>query len=299
MEILKEIDELSKKYLYKGKDKLIELESIGIQIIPSNFYSPVPSVKDIEEGWERKVSLPFYDKDVYNNDEMLELLNQKLMPYVKEFCPPDNDDESNPKGYFWKNSQYSHSDAMSLYCMIRYFKPEKVIEIGGGFSTLIIDQALKENGKGEIIEIEPYPRPFLKDIKLISQNITKPVQDIPCEIFDQLKKDDILFIDSTHSVKESSDCTYIYLKILNKLKKCVIIHIHDIFLPQPIPKEWHYNFSIHWTEQYILQALINNPHNYKVIFGSNYHRVFNKKDLDKFMANKEESGGGSFWIVKK
>ena len=32
--------------------------------------------------------------------------------------------------YYYDNGYYSYIDAMTLYCMIRYVKPNKVIEIG-------------------------------------------------------------------------------------------------------------------------------------------------------------------------
>lgn len=105
-----------------------------------------------------------------------------------------------------------------------------MLEIGGGFSSLIIDQAIKMNGFGEIIwEVEPYPRPFLKNLNTITRFFEKPCQDLPLTLFDELESGDILFIDSTHTVKTSSDCTFIYLKVLNRLKKIVVCN-HEIII---------------------------------------------------------------------
>ena len=87
-----------------------------------------------------------------------------------------------------------------------------MLEIGGGFSTLIHQEVMDKNGTGEIWEIEPYPRKFMSSLPRITKFIKKPVQELSLEIFEELNEGDVLFIDSTHTVKESSDCVYIYLK---------------------------------------------------------------------------------------
>ncbi len=163
---LKVIIRRARTKLHTGKEALIELEKAGIQAVPFNFYSPIPSVSDIESGWEAQTPHPFFEPEIYDNNAMCDFLQSALIPYSAEFNPdadpPDVEDESNVSKFYWNNSQFSHSDALSLYCFIRHLKPKKVIEIGGGFSTLIIDQAIKINGFGEIWEVEPYPKPFFK-----------------------------------------------------------------------------------------------------------------------------------------
>ena len=288
--------------LYKGKTALIDLEKAGLQIVPFNFYSPIPSVSDIEDGWEAQSLQPFFEPELYNNNAMREFLQSALVPYAGEFNPgtepTDGENENNTSKFYWNNSQFSHSDALSLYCFLRHVKPKRVIEIGGGFSTLIIEQAIKINGFGEIWEVEPYPRPFLQKLTSITKLFDKPVQQLPLTLFDELQPGDVLFIDSTHTVKTSSDCVFIYLKALKRLKKEVFIHSHDIFLPDIYPKTWSLDLQIYWNEQYLLQAFLLNTEKYRILYGSNYHRIYNKELLDKFMAGKARSGGGSFWYKK-
>jgi hypothetical protein len=151
------------------------------------------------------------------------------------------------------------------------------------------------NGVGEIWEVEPYPRPFLEKLPAITKFFRNPIQELSINMFDELQSGDVLFIDSTHTVKASSDCTFIYLKALKRLKNDVYIHSHDIFLPDPYPPDWNLNHHIYWTEQYLLQAVLLNNYKFKVLFGSNYHHIFNKDLLDTFMDGKATSGGGSFW----
>lgn len=293
------LKQIADSYIYKGRDALIELENIGLQIIPFSFYSSIPSVFDIENGWEVLVPHPFFETEIYDNNGMVEFLRSELMPYAREFTPSadpaEGENENNASRFYWNNSQFSHSDAISLYCFIRHLKPKRVLEIGGGFSTLIIDQAIKLNGFGEIWEVEPFPRPFLSNLNTITKFLKKPVQEVSLTLFDKLRAGDILFIDSTHTVKTSSDCTFIYLKVLKRLQEGVFIHSHDIFLPDSMPVHWSINLQIYWTEQYLLQALLLNTKRFKIFYGSHYHKIYNKEVLDKFMDRKGQSGGGSFW----
>lgn len=140
---------------------------------------------------------------------------------------------------------------------------------------------------------------FLKKISTITKFFDNPVQKLPLTLFNDLQPGEILFIDSTHAVKASSDCNFIYLKALKRLKKGVFIHSHDIFLPDPYPKTWNLDLQIYWTEQYLLQTLLLDTSKFEVIFGSNYHSIYNKNLLDSFMDCKANSGGGSFWYVKR
>ncbi len=47
---------------------------------------------------------------------------------------------------------------------------------------------------------------------------------------------DILFVDTTHTVKLGSDVNFIILDVLPRLAPGVIVHFHDIFLPFEYPR---------------------------------------------------------------
>jgi hypothetical protein len=59
----------------------------------------------------------------------------------------------------------------------------------------------------------------------------KKVQDIDLDFFSQLDPGDILFIDSSHTVKIGGDVNYLFLEVLPRLKPGVIVHVDDIFFP--------------------------------------------------------------------
>ena len=185
---------------------------------------------------------------------------------------------------------------MSYYCFIRMVKPNIIVEIGSGFSTLVAIEAVKRNGFGSISCIEPFPRPFLKENTFISLD-ERAAQDISSvELNDLLHDNDILFIDSTHTVKSGSDCLHIYLRLLPKITSDIYIHAHDVYLPYGLPRDWLLERQVFWTEQYLLMAfLLDNPKT-TVLFGSAYNSAVNQEKARALMGGKWGIGGGSLWF---
>jgi predicted O-methyltransferase YrrM len=300
------INSLNPTYLWQGSQTKAMFEESGIQLVRGDYYSPIPTVKEIEASWElRGGAMPYLEPELYDNEFMLKFLNDCLSPYAKEFDAPV-EATTNPAQFYWRNSEFSYSDALAYYCMIRYQKPRRIIEVGAGYSSLIAAQALQDNGSGELVLIEPYPSERLKlatQRDLLSPKpymVEDPVQDVPVSFFrDSLGEGDILFIDSTHTVKCGGDCVFIYLKVLPKLRDGVVIHVHDAFLPQMMPAHWLTEFDFYWTEQYLLQAYLLDNQKAKILFGSNYHYLLNGGALESFMGGKYGAGGGSFWFQKR
>jgi len=273
------------------------LQRCGVNVVPVHFYSTVPSLEEIRSSYEYASSPqpPYLNEQLFDAKRLGQVLAE-LSEYAHEFNPPVEGDEQNCNRFFWKNGQFSHSDAMAYYCFVRRQRPRNIVEIGSGFSTLVALEAVKRNGFGKVICIEPYPRPFLeknRDIHLIRQK----AQDIAPSFVDHLLRDgDILFIDSTHTVKTGGDCLHIYLRLLPRLGKTIYVHAHDIFLPFGMPENWLLERGLYWTEQYLLLAfLLDNP-KAQALYGSNYHNRLNNPTLEQMMANKWTAGGGSFWF---
>ena len=272
------------------------IQKHGVDVIWSHYYSNIPSIIDIETSYEYTSDEPPYlDNNIFDINRLRVMLKD-LTKYSAEFNPPIDGDEDNCQKFFWKNSQYSFSDAMSYYCFIRMIQPKSIVEIGSGFSTLIAIEAVEKNRVGQIHCIEPYPRQFLKEEKKISLHASK-AQEIDSEFLNDILTDgDILFIDSTHTVKTGSDCLHIYLRMLPKIRRNIYVHVHDVYLPFGMPKEWLLNRQIFWTEQYLLLAfLIDNPKAsllYSSVFSAKWHNDMMKA----IMGNKYPIGGGSVWF---
>lgn len=291
---------LLKGMVWASKEERDDIEKSGIKISPSNFYSSIPSINEIETSYEYTTSAesqpPYSSCDIFSDPIYSSRLLEELTIFSNEYSPPEAGSEESPAGYFWSNSQFSHSDAMSYYTFIRHIQPKKIVEIGSGFSTLVAIDALNKNEMGQLVCIEPYPRPFLEKLDEIDL-VKSPAQEITPEwLNDTLNDGDVLFIDSTHTVKTGSDCLHIYLRLLPEIKRDVYIHVHDVFLPFGLPKAWLIDHHIYWTEQYLLLAfLIDNP-KVTFLYGSSYHLWANEALLTNFMHGRARAGGGSFWF---
>ena len=172
--------------------------------------------------------------------------------------------------------------------MVRHFQPRFIIEVGSGFSSLVLGAAAAENDSASITCIEPFPREFLrKGFPGLRSLIEKKVQDIDLNFFSQLESGDILFIDSSHTVKIGGDVNYLFLEVLPRLKPGVIVHVHDIFLPFDYRRDWVLDEFRFWTEQYLLQAFLTFNSEFEVLMANRYlaHRYL--EDLKAAFPNLE------------
>lgn len=205
--------------------------------------------------------------------------------------------------YYFENPNYSYSDAIFLYCMIRYTKPKKIIEVGSGYSSCVIldTNELFFNGAISCSFIEPYPQLLLSLIKDRDKNkielVQNNLQDVDINKFSELSKGDILFIDSTHVSKINSDVNFIFFDILPRIKSGVYIHFHDIFYPFEYPKEWIYEGRA-WNEDYMLRAFLQYNDSFKIQFFNTFLEYFYRDKFINDMPLCMKNPGGSIWIKK-
>jgi predicted O-methyltransferase YrrM len=279
----------------------------GFLPVAINFYSPIPDIYDLEKRdiWNKKSALSGIN---FNEQEQLLFLEDISRNFGKECNWPLFETE-NKADYFVYNNGFSFGCAASLYSIIRKFKPKKIIEIGSGNSSKIISQALKinlEDGfKAHYTIIDPYPENYIYNKTVVYDEIIKEkVELMGIDFFSSLEENDILFIDSSHSVKIGSDVNFLILDVLPRLKPGVIIHFHDIALPDEYSKAYATNevFRQFWTEQYLLQAFLIFNKEFKIILGMHYmmkyHPQFFAKAFPYFDPNIHKQGSGSFWIQR-
>ena len=91
-----------------------------------------------------------------------------------------------------------------------------------------------------------------------------------------------------------------YLEILPKLKKGVIVHIHDIYLPYDYPQFMCDRF---YSEQYgLAMYLLANPKKYKTILPNYFISEDSElsKSIESFWEHPNlvnvEKHGGSYWL---
>jgi predicted O-methyltransferase YrrM len=277
---------------------------MGFHITPNHFESPIPDTRYLDDAlWSNNTELSGIN---INPQAMVNLINLFSSKYKKEYdCFPKNK-TSIPYQYYIKNRSFESVDAEIYYCMIRYFKPKRIFEIGSGYSTLIAAQAVMKNKEEfgndtELIAIEPYPNETLKrGFSGLSELRTSILQDIKLSEFDTLCENDILFIDSSHILRIGSDVQYEYLELLPRLNKGVIIHVHDIFLPAEYKRDWIHNDHRFLNEQYLLQAFLAFNDAFEILWGGSLMHLTQTKELEKAFASydKDSAWPGSFWLRK-
>lgn len=279
-----------------------ELADTNRFVPPGHFYSPIPSITEVqrrEDSVFGNISSELLGINLYKQDQIC--LFEKFVPFYKEL--PFKAEEQKNLRYYFQNPAYSYSDAIILYCMIRHLKPKRMIEIGSGFSSCVMldTNEFYFDGSIKTTFIEPYPDLLMS---LISEEdkkkvniIPKCLQDVEFSVFQELRANDVLFIDSTHVSKINSDVNRIFFDILPRLASGVYIHFHDIFYPFEYPKNWIYA-GIAWNEAYILRAFLQYNDDFRVVFMNTYMEHFFEDMFDKKMPLCLKNKGGSIWIRK-
>jgi Predicted O-methyltransferase len=166
----------------------------------------------------------------------LRLLEEVFARHTEDFRGFPLKSRGNDLEFSFDNDQISGADPFTIYALTRHLRPKRIVEVGSGYSTLVTSRAVRENGSGSILCVEPYPRAFLeRAVEGVGEVRRQPVQDTPLEVFEELGAGDILFIDSTHTVRIGGDVNRLFLEILPRLKPGVWVHVHDIFLPHDYP----------------------------------------------------------------
>ncbi|MBX9578560.1 MAG: class I SAM-dependent methyltransferase [Chthoniobacterales bacterium] len=267
---------------------------------PGHFYSPIPCLAEIKQDELKIFGKPPRDFPGINlyEEEQLELLNE-LAQFYKHM--PFKATKAEGLRYYFKNPNYSYSDAILLHCMIRNLKPKKIIEIGSGYSScMTLDtNELYFDGRIKTIFIEPHPNLLLTLINKEDKNkemiISKKLQDVDVGIFKTLEKNDILFIDSTHVSKVNSDVNHLFSRILPCLNKGVYIHFHDIFYPFEYPQDWIMR-GIAWNEIYVLRSFLQYNSKFKVRLMNTFMHYFHPQFFLEKMPLCLMDQGGSIWL---
>jgi len=125
-----------------------------------------------------------------------------------------------------------------LHCMMRHYKPRRIIEAGSGASSLVIAAAARLNGNTpDYTIIDPYPGEVVgRGLPGVTTLLRERVERVDRQLFSTLRDGDLLFIDTSHVVKTGGDVNYLFLHVLPLLNPGVVVHVHDIFLSYEYPR---------------------------------------------------------------
>jgi hypothetical protein len=273
-------------------------ERHGFHVTPVHFYQPIPDTQSLPETlWNRPSKLV----GVHMNDAMqLDLLRDRFPKFRDEYEGFPTEPTGEPGRFYLNNHLFEDIDALVAYCMVRHFKPRLIIEVGSGFSSLLLGEAATRNKHSALVCIEPFPREFLREgFPGLQSLMEKQIQDTDLDFFSQLQSGDILFIDSSHTIKIGGDVNYLFLEVLPRLKPGVIVHVHDIFLPFDYRRDWVMKEFRFWTEQYLLQAFLAFNSEFEVLMANGYLNHYHRAQLKATFPSLSSWGGGSFWMRRK
>lgn len=275
------------------------LRLLGFDLLERHFHSPVPDLHALpREIWDRPHELPGITVSL---PSQMALLEGTLAPWISEFSPP-HAPTGDPTRFFLDNAGYESVDAETLYAMVRHLRPSTVVELGSGASTLVIAEALARNaadvGPTAHRVFDPYPRPDWQPvINDLVELETLGANDVSEKIFTSLTEGDILFVDTTHTVKVGSDVNRIVLEVLPRLAPGVIVHFHDVFLPWEYPREWLHRRRFYWSEQYLLQAFLAMNPQYEVLLALHaLSRAHSDRLAALIPSFRPGVAPGAFWI---
>jgi predicted O-methyltransferase YrrM len=263
---------------------------IGLDVVARTFYSPVPDLERLAPGtFDRVSELPGLAWDL---DAQLAFLRDRVAPAMAGFAAPPGYDP---------DSAYNAADAAVLYGMLRGLRPSRVVELGSGQSTLVMALAARENAAdGDPLALEsfdPYPGVAQPPLAGLAALERVPAQEVPLTVFEALGPGDVLFVDTTHTVKLGSDVNHIVLEVLPRLRPGVIVHLHDIFLPFEYPRVWPERYGLYWSEQYLVQAFLAFSSGYDVLAA--VHALQRRRPAEAgelLPAAVGERVGAAFWV---
>jgi len=115
---------------------------IGLLPIHDHYYEPLISPnKHISKDYQKNRNIDGLDLNISKQIEILSSFNYE--DELIEF-PLSQKNKSN---YYYQNKSFEMGDSEFLYSIIRKFKPQSIIEIGSGYSTKMMLNAILKNKK--------------------------------------------------------------------------------------------------------------------------------------------------------
>lgn len=276
------------------------LQAVGLSLVRTR-ESPVPDLALLKADrfGEKESSLPGLE---INESRQLAFLPtfKKYMSECEfaeirtsshEFCIP--------------NDSFGFISAVVLHSMVRHFKPKTIIEVGAGNSTFVSARASVLNAvdgiNTNLVVIEPYPKSdvFRRGFPGLGRLIEKRAETVELSLFEGLVPGDILFIDGSHYSRPGGDANFLVLEVIPRLAPGVLIHIHDIFLPEDYPAKWILEDRTFYNEQYLVQAFLCFNRGIEVLWAERYMKLKHSREVQgvfRKVGYRENHVSNSLWM---
>lgn len=235
---------------------------LGYHLLRSDFYAPIPDLRELPDAiWQRADPMPGVDLRL---DESIAFLERELAVFIAEYAPPLGAPGTR-HGYRTANPMYPKVDGEILYAMVRHFAPRRIVEVGAGWSTRVVRDALEHHDSRHVI-FDPDPAAAER----AGGAEVRPLraQEIDVAFFAELERGDILFIDTTHTVKPGGDVNRLLLEVLPTVAPGVVVQVHDFYRPFEYPRFLMERFHLFWQEHHLLQAFLAFNDSFEVLMAN-------------------------------
>jgi predicted O-methyltransferase YrrM len=272
------------------------------RLSPNNYYSALPDLDRLGDAvWEREsdmVGVPF------DAEAQIAFAEEHLAGYAAELRAPHT--SADPLEFHLDNQHFESVDAEIAYAMIRHLRPARVVELGSGFSTQVLAAAARANAAEgaptELYSYNPYPSERMaaaleRGIPGLAGHVAIEAQALPLDVFLELEPGDVLFIDTSHTVKLGGEVVHLFLEALPRLTPGVVVHVHDIALPYEYDRRYMVDMQMPWAEQYLLQALLCGSQDWEVLFGAQAAVRKHRARLEAIVPSlRDRHYPSSFWM---
>ncbi len=275
------------------------LRGVGVFPIRDHYYEPMFDFSRLKHPLHEDRALPGID---LNKDTQLEFLEKfSYNDELRELPVKRTRD-----GFFYHNGWFGPGDAEVYYSFIRHFRPRRIVEVGGGYSTLLARHAITRNEGDDTgyrcqhVCIEPYERPWLEQSR--ATVVRSTIETVDRSVFANLAANDILFIDSSHVIRPQGDVLIEVLEILPSLASGVLVHFHDCFTPKDYPERWLQEKVQFFNEQYLVEAFLCFNSHFRIVAALNYlfhhHRDTLLKRCPALALDLNVDEPGSLWLAR-
>ena len=199
----------------------------------------------------------------------------------------------------WRQDWFCGLDAAMLYAQIRAHRPARIVEIGSGHSTRFAARAIADGGLAtRLIAIDPEPRADLQalNVEWHRETLQQALRNSGGEVIAEFHPGDLLFVDSSHILMPGTDVELIMTELLPRLPSGALVHLHDVFLPEPYPAEWAWRG---YNEQAAVAVLLAGG-GWDILFASRFAQLhFSERLKGCAQAASGNAPATSLWLAKR
>lgn len=266
------------------------IQATGFDVLPRHFYSEIPDIRELRRSrkWREAYTLAgIQGIGIEGQFEFVSRCAGGLADRLKKgdihsaACRQNGVEGFGPV------------EADFLYAFIRTIQPRKIIQVGCGVSTAVMVMAAGESGyRADIVCVDPYPTDFLRrcagkgDIRLIRDK----AENMDVRTMADLDAGDLLFVDSTHTLRPGGEVPRLILEVLPRLPQGVRVHFHDIYFPYDYARGILSRDLFFPHESIFLQAFLSGNSRFAIEASLSMLHYADKPRLKRMLVNYRPSG---------